>query len=70
MFILLSPLQFDTVADCVEISSVKLKSYTVYNEVGDSEFVWMSLYACLFCLHLHALLCVRACVHVHTFLLE
>lgn len=32
------PLQFDTVADCVEISNVILKSYTVYTEVWDVRF--------------------------------
>ena len=49
------PLQFDTVADCVEISNVILKSYTVYTEVGDCELVWVPLYACVFRLCMHVL---------------
>lgn len=31
---LIVPLQFETVTGCVEISTVVLKSYTVYSEVG------------------------------------
>lgn len=49
------PLQFDTVADCVEISNVILKSYTVYSEVRVCGFVWVTFYACLFGLCMHAL---------------
>lgn len=55
MFIIIVPLQFDTVADCVEISNVMLKSYTVYTEVRDCELVWVPFYACLFGLCMHAL---------------
>ena len=53
------PLQFDTVADCVEISNVILKSYTVYSEVWECGFLWVALLrmfslfasACFVCVH-------------------
>lgn len=47
MSVLIVPLQFDTVAGCVEISTVVLKSYTVYSEVG----LWLCVcVACIICM--------------------
>lgn len=48
MSVLIVPLQFDTVAGCVEIRTVVLKSYTVYSEVG----LWLCV-CCLWVHHLH-----------------
>lgn len=47
------PLQFDTVAGCIEISTVVLKSFTVYSEVG----AWVCV-----CFDCGCMLCMCVCV--------
>lgn len=61
MLTLLSPLQFDTVADCVEIRNIILKSYTVYTEVGDCGFVRLAVYAFLCA----CMRCLCVCRNIH-----
>lgn len=58
------PLQFDTVAGCVEVSNVVLKSYTVYTEVWDCVLLWVCLSAHVVCVCMLCLcVCVYICVH-------
>ncbi|MEQ2212336.1 hypothetical protein XENOCAPTIV_029464, partial [Xenoophorus captivus] len=59
---------FDTVADCVEISNVILKSYTVYTEVWECGLWWVTL-PCV-CSVFASACSVCACVHTTAYLMK